>query len=111
MDRSIPQKHWAEGLQEFTNRNAGRYATLEVDAEDIGAQPEDVDAQLRGVAFDPRDGRVEIMLGRQGSVNGHRTHSISSVVAIDILRGRDGRDRALRIQHDAAQTLLRFVDS
>ena len=111
MDRSIPQKHWAEGLQEFTIRNAGRYAALEVDGADIGAQAEDQDVPLRGVAFDPRDRRVEIMLGAQGTVEGHRTHSIGGVVAIDVLRGRDGRDHALRILHDTAQTLLRFVDN
>jgi hypothetical protein len=109
MDRRIPRNHWVEDLQAFTNRNAGRFATLEVSSTEIGAQSEEVDVPLRGVAFDPRDGRVEIMLGEQGRTERHLTHSVSFVKSIDVLRGSDGRDQALRIVNDDAQTLLRFV--
>lgn len=100
---------WAETLQEFTNRNAGRRTVLEVDAPELGAQREEIDYPLWGVAYDPRDGRVEIMLGEQGSVEQHLTHSVVAPESIDVLTDH-GRDRALRIVHESGQTLLRFVE-
>ena len=54
---------WIRELSAFTARNAGRRTVLEVDGMDIGAQREEQGYPLRGVAYDPRDGRVEIMLG------------------------------------------------
>jgi hypothetical protein len=100
---------WAAELNEFTNRNAGRRTILEIDAPEYGAQPEETDYPLKGVVFDPRDRRIQIMLGEAGSFDRHLTHSIEAATRIDVLRGRDGRDEALRIQHRGGQTLLRFV--
>jgi len=100
---------WAEMLRAFSNRNAGRRTILEVDTPDYGAQEEEVDYPLWGVTFDPHDDRVQIMLGDQGSVDRHLTHSIGMPTAIDVLSER-GRDRALRIVHDGGQTLLKLLD-
>jgi hypothetical protein len=102
-------RQWAETLREFTYRNAGRRTVLEVDAPEFGAQAEEFDYPLRGVAYDPRDGRVQIMLGEQCSVEQHLTHSMVAPESIDILADH-GRDRALRIVHEDGQTLLRFVE-
>jgi hypothetical protein len=100
---------WARELKAFTDRNAGRRTVLEIDGPDLGAQREEQDYPLRGVAYDPRDGRVEIMLGEQGSVDRHLTHTIDNAEAIDVLRGKDGRDVALRIQSDGTQALLKLL--
>lgn len=100
---------WAAMLSEFTNRNAGRRTTLEVDAPEYGAQSEEIDYPLWGVTFDRRDGRIQIMLGEQGSVDQHLTRSIDEPQRIDVLADH-GRDRALRIVHADGQTLLRFLD-
>jgi hypothetical protein len=100
---------WNQTLQEFTNRNAGRRTTLEIDSLDIGAQEEEQDYPLKGVTFDPRDQRVQIMLGEAGSVDQHLTHSIGDAEWIDVLRRPDGRDAALCIVHGGGgQTLLRL---
>ncbi len=101
---------WADELREFTNRNAGRRTVLEVDGPDYGAQKEEFDYPFRGVAFDARDGRVQIMLGDQASVEHHLTHSIQDPTKIDILRD-GGRDKALRVVHGDAQTVLRFIET
>ena len=108
MSHRIPRDEWASMLKEFTNRNAGRRVTLEVDGEAFGAQSEGRDYPLRGVAFDPRDGRVEIMLGDQASVDRDVTRAIADPLDIDLLRGPDGRDQALRVSEDGVQTVLRF---
>ncbi len=100
---------WVALLQVFTNRNAGRATTLENDGADVGAQREETGYPLRGVAYDPKDNRVEIMLGALGSTNQHLTHTISNPTSIDVLAGDDGRDRTLRIEHDGGQTLLELL--
>jgi hypothetical protein len=98
---------WNLTLKEFTHRNAGRRTVLEIDSMDIGAQEEEQDYPLKGVTFDPRDQRVQIMVGEEGSVERHLTHSIGNPQHIDVLRWPDGRDQALRIVHaNGSQTLL-----
>lgn len=110
MDRKIPRDEWVISLKEFTERNAGRRTLLEEDATDLGAQPEERGYPLRGVSFDPRDDRVEIMLGDQASVDRHLTRTVPGPRSIDVLRDPEGRDTALRIAHDAgAQTVLRIL--
>ncbi len=101
---------WPATLRSFTQRNAGRRTVMEEDAPEIGAQEEETDYPFWGATFDPHDGRVQIMLGEQGSVEQHLTRSIEGASDIGVLRDDDGRDRALRIVHDTGQTLLRFVD-
>lgn len=96
---------WTERLEEFTRRNAGRFARLEVIDPDIGAQVEENHAPFVGASFDPRDGRVHIMFGgRDGG--GHLTRSIGGVTAIQLLRDRTGGDVFLRVAHGRGQTLL-----
>jgi hypothetical protein len=107
MDRSLDRAEWASALQAFTGRNAGRWTVLEEDGEEIGALVVGV-GPLRGVAYDSRDERVEIMLGEQRSVEGHLTRTVEGPRRIDLLAGPAGRDTALRIEHDGGQTLLRF---
>lgn len=110
MDRSLDRKEWAGALKEFTDRNAGRWAVLEEDSEEIGAQEEGA-GTLRGVAYDPRDERVDIMLGEQHDVTRHLTRMVESPRRIDVVADDTGRDTVLRIEHEGGQTLLRFAPS
>jgi len=109
MTNTIAIANWASELQAFTHRNAGRRTVLEIDAADVGAQREESDYPLKGVVFDARDDRVQIMLGEEGSREQHLTHSVGRASRIDVLRGDDGRDAALCIAHPGGQTLLRFL--
>jgi len=96
---------WAERLEEFTRSNAGRRATLEVIEPEFGAQIAERSMVLVGASFDPRDARVQIMLGSNSS-SAHLTRSISGVTAIQVLRDRNGRHLLLRVAHGRGQTLL-----
>jgi hypothetical protein len=109
MARNRTRLGWIRELQQFTNRNAGRRTVLEIDDADVGAQEEERGYPLRGVAYDPQDDRVEIMLGDQATVERRLTHSVEDVTDIDILRGKDGRDLALRVVHGGTQTLLKLI--
>jgi hypothetical protein len=108
MKSSIPRTEWAAWLQAFSDRNASRRTVMEVDDPDLGAQPEETEYPLRGVSYDRRDDRIEIMLGELECTDRHLTHSITAPDAVDVLAGRDGRDAALRVRSGYTQTLLRF---
>jgi len=105
---TVPSQ-WAQLLTDFTSRNAERPTTMEVDDPTIGAQAEERGYHLRGVAYDHRDGRAEMMLG--GRTTGpHLTHTISQVDEVAIVTRPDGRDAALRITAGESATILAFLD-
>lgn len=103
-------RDWAVGLQAFTQRNAGRRTILEEGVAAGGYRAAEQDYPLWGVSWDPRDSRVQIMLGEQGSVDRHLTRSIPAARSIDRVRDREGRERGLQITHGGGGTRLRFVD-
>jgi hypothetical protein len=106
----ISKPTWIESLDEFSKRNHGRPTRLEFNDPDFGAQWEELDFPLRGVTYDPRDDRVEIMFGEMGNVRAHLTHSISCPTSVDVQCDEAGRDRTLHIAHgDEKYTLLRLV--
>ena len=94
---------WAERLEEFSRRNVGRSAILEVIDPEIGAQVEEKGVPFAGAAFDPRDGRVQIMFS---AAEGHLTRNIGGVTAIQLLKDVNGKDAFLRVAHGRGQTLL-----
>lgn len=102
----VALRDWAPRLEEFTKRNTGRRVTVEVDDPELGAQAQEIDYPLLGVAYDHRDARVEIMLGELGYGGRHVTRSIGDVTSIDVLHDEQDRDVALRVQHGVGQTLL-----
>lgn len=97
---------WSERLEEFTRRNAGRIATLEVVDPELGAQIEEKGFPFVGAAFDSRDAQVQIMVGDFGGDGRHLTRSIAGVTAVQVLRDRAGQDILLRVAHGRGQTLL-----
>jgi hypothetical protein len=109
----IERGEWQNYLQEFSKRNTGRTARLEVIGEEIGAQPEAEKLPLEGVTFEtkgPQASTVEIMLGTPGaSEMRHLTHTVSQVERIFPKLGPDGREEALDIESaDGTRTLLVF---
>ncbi len=99
---------WAALLTEFTRRNAGREATLEVDDVELGAQAVNRGYPFLGAAWDHHDKRVEVMMGEQDTTR-HFTRGISGVTSVDVLRDAHGRDAVLRIAHGSGQTILTLV--
>lgn len=99
---------WAERLEEFTRRNASRRASIEVIDPEIGAQVVQSGLPFTGASYDPRDGRVQIMLASETGSRRHVTHSLCGVTALQLMRDRAGRDLVLRMAQGRAQTLLTF---
>ena len=111
MDAQTSERGWTARLREFSRRNAGRGTRLEIDHDEMGAQWQEVALTLRGVGYDPRDGRIEIMLDDGERLGAHLTHSIRAATDVAVLTAADGRDTVLRIAHPGGQSLLTLVDA
>jgi nucleotide-binding universal stress UspA family protein len=119
-EQELPEEHvrfafyeWAERLEEFTRRNTGRKATLELITPDLGAKVLAKDALFLGAAFDQRDGGIHVTFGtpngegaNAGANGKHVTHHIAGVTGVQMLHDRGGRDLFLRVAHESGQTLL-----
>lgn len=99
------KRHWALLLAEVTRRNVGRPTRLELNDPELGAQVVEEEYPLRGVAYDSRDDRIEMMLGETGATDRRLTQTIAQLEGVELLRA-DGADRALCIQHQGMRTLL-----
>ena len=108
MTKQTPEANWPAELKEFTERNAGRLSIIEEDLPDLGAQREERGIEFRGVAYDPHDRSVAIMLGQLEGTDRHITHVVRDVVSIDVLKRTEHQDEAMRVAHGEGQTILRF---
>jgi nucleotide-binding universal stress UspA family protein len=102
---SAEPREWAEALNDFTRRNAGRRATIEVDDPEIGAQMLGRGA-LMGVTYDRHDRRVEIMVGDAHRARRHLMHSIPRVESIAMTADADSAIEALELRHGRGHTLV-----
>jgi nucleotide-binding universal stress UspA family protein len=99
---------WTEALNEFTRRNAGRLASIEVDDPEIGAQMLGRGA-LVGVTYDRNDRCVEIIVGDAHRRRRHLMHSIPEVESIGVTADERGTSEALELRHGKGHTLVVVV--
>ncbi len=95
---------WVAELNDFSARNGGRRMDLEVVGDVLGLQNEATDFILRGVAYDPRDKRIEIMMS--GAEGAHLTHTVGQVASVDMLLTTFPSGDVLRIVHEGGQVML-----
>ena len=107
----IKKSQWVESLRDFSYRNASRRARIEFDRSGAGRDVRAVADRLslRGVAYDPRDDRIEIMVGPLLGTAGHLTHSICSPTSIDLVSDEEGADEALWVEERDGGTLLTLL--
>ena len=102
---SAEPRDWTDALNDFTHRNMGRRATIEVDDPEIGAQMLGRGA-LMGVTYDRHDRRVEIMVGDAHRARRHLMHSIPRVESIAMTADSQGAIEALELRHGRGHTLV-----
>ena len=102
---SAEPREWIAALNDFTRRNAGRRATIEVDDPEIGAQMLGRGAFV-GVTYDPHDRRVEIMVGDAHRARRHLMHSIPKVESIAMTADEHSATEALELRHGRGHTLV-----
>lgn len=94
-----PSRHpWVRLLDDFSRENVGRLTSLRFSGLEVGQQECGRGLPLMGVDFDPRKNRLEIMLGRSGTVEGHLTHSLPDPERVEVDRDEAGRSTALRVK-------------
>ena len=113
MQGEIQQEQWQAYLNDFSKRNSGRMADLQILSDELGTQEEAEMLPLEGITLDTKGSlpsSVEIMLGGTGSAdNRNLTHTITKVRRIVPKTGGDGREDALEIEAgDGAKTILIF---
>ena len=113
MQGEIQQEQWQTYLDDFSKRNLGRTADLQVLSEELGTQEEAEMLAFEGITLEtkgPLASSVEIMLGGSGSAdNRNLTHTVTQVRRIVPKTGVDGREDALEIEaRDGAKTILIF---
>jgi nucleotide-binding universal stress UspA family protein len=102
-------KHaWVGLLDDFSRANAGRRTTLELVDPDLGSKECGLGFPLWGADFDPRKGRLDIMLGRSGTVEGHLTHSFPSPQDVQVELDKEGQATALRIRLPQGEVILKI---
>lgn len=106
--RQIDRSQWRDFLHEFSRQHDGWIASVEVMADELGAQREVENRPFHGVVYDPvpGDDRIEIM---SGDARAHMTHTVQHPRRIWLEQTGDGADRALQIESDEGEkTLIRF---
>jgi hypothetical protein len=103
---------WTTALREFTARNVGRQARLEVDDPALGTRTLERDGTIISVAYEGCTACVDIVVADIDGAGRHRVHSIARVTSVDLLTSSSGRDLVLRIvhRHGRVHTLLTLRD-
>ena len=113
MQGEIQKEQWQAYLNDFSKRNSGRTADLQVLSEELGTQHEVELLSFEGITLETKGSlasSVEIMLGGTGSGdNRNLTHTVHQVRQMVPKVGADGREDALEIEaEDGAKTILSF---
>lgn len=103
--------NWDAALHQFTERNRGRRARLEVVDPAVGPAALQVDDYaFDGATHDRMTGRLNIMMSDNQGVARHLSHGTSDVVSLEIVGGHDGRERALLIENLRGHVVLTFIE-
>jgi nucleotide-binding universal stress UspA family protein len=101
------REDWAQKLNDFSRRNAGRRGRLEIDDPALGAQVEMTGYQFLGAAYDSPSRRAQLMFGSMAGAQPHLVRGISNIKSVEVLSaGSDDWDTALSIVSGDGQTLL-----
>ncbi|HEY9515142.1 MAG TPA: universal stress protein, partial [Gemmatimonadaceae bacterium] len=108
--RSVPSNEWPMALATFSQRNARRQCSVEIDDVEIGAQVQGNALPLVGAAYDHHGKEVQLMFGASGLAGRYLSHVVPDVSGVELLADENGRDRALRVSSASGSTLVAFID-
>lgn len=108
--KEIPKNEWTPFFDSFSRQHEGWLVRLEIFGPEIGAQVEQRQLALEGIAHEAdevKGNTIMIMIGVKP--DDHITHSISHPTAVSLEQTDEGADAALAIKSDdGTTTLLRF---
>jgi hypothetical protein len=108
--KEIPKQEWRTFFDNFSRQYEGWLATLEILGVEIGAQVEERELPLKGIAgewHEVEGNAITIMVGMKP--DDHITHAIGNATQVSLEQTDDGADAALAIKSaDGTTALLRF---
>ena len=108
--REIPKEEWGKFFDNFSRRHEGWEVSLEILGDEIGAQVEERELELKGIVdeWDEIKGNaIMIMAGTRP--DDHITHTIGNATQVSLEQTEGGADVALAIKSaDGTIALLRF---
>jgi nucleotide-binding universal stress UspA family protein len=108
--RSTDPDDWALQLRDFTARNRGRRAVLDVEDLLFAAKVTETGFVFREAAYDEATKRVDLTLGDPDHDARRVTRTVGVVDSIEVTAAPDGMDLCLRIAHGGGETALTFSD-
>ena len=108
--QEIPKKEWTYFFDSFSRKHKGWLANLEIFGPEIGAQVEERELALEGIADEWNETECNTIMIMTGvKPDGHVTHSIIRPTHVSLEQTDEGADAALAIKSgDGVITLLRF---
>ena len=100
---------WAEQLEAFTRRHAGRVTLMETSDPEGRPYAHEQGFPLFGVSCAGPNNDVEIVLGEADGRRRHVRRIVSNASAISVFRDDHGADRALLIASAREETLLTLI--
>ena len=109
MQGEIQQEQWQAYLDDFSKRNSGRMADLQIISEEVGTQREAEMLTFEGITLETKGSlasSVEIMLGSGGSADDRNlTHTITQVRRIVPKIGRTDAKMRSKSKPETVQIL------
>lgn len=99
---------WPAELARFTEHNAGRLATLEIDDAEFGSQIVARGLAFQGIDYDWHGDAIELTFGEVGPDRPHLTHVVRGATSLAVQHGPGPADQVLRVGRDGGQALLTF---
>jgi hypothetical protein len=105
--QTIPKDEWILFLADFTQRNRGAHARLEIIGNETGYLVETENRPFDGVSADVKDGEDTVWISFGASADDSLAHGVQRVVTLYALRGADGSGEVLAGEsRDGSRTVL-----
>jgi hypothetical protein len=105
--QTIPKDEWILFLADFTQRNRGAHARLEIIGNETGYLVETENRPFDGVSADVKDGEETVWISFGASPDDSLAHGVQRVVTLYALRGLDGSGEVLAGEsRDGSRTVL-----
>jgi Family of unknown function (DUF5335) len=111
--QEIPRDGWSTFLNTFSRQHEGWLATLEVFADELGAQEAARELPLEGISSEStNDGLATITINLGRNADDHLTHEVNAPTHLWLQQTQELGNAALEIESaEGTKTLLRFRTS
>lgn len=101
---------WGEALAVFSDRNAGRFAHVELTDSLAGATRVQLDAlPFIGARWDAEQRRIDLVFAERDDARRHHTQEVLRVISVEMVGAHGPHDKALLLEHAGGRCALTFL--